>query len=74
MSNGSQVTLQEDSSLSRSHASGKMTLNALKNNEEGFLVTPLFYFDGDNITSPITTGTLELLQQFDDLFQEPDGG
>jgi len=63
MSNGSQVTLQGDPSLSSSHASGKMALHALKNNEEGFLVTPLFCSDGDNITSPITTETLELLQQ-----------
>jgi len=39
-----------------------MALNALKNNEEGFLETPLFCSDGDNITSPITTETLELLQ------------
>ena len=54
-SNGFQIILQGDPSLSRSHASGKMTLNALKNNEEGFLVTPLFCFDGDNIISPITT-------------------
>jgi len=57
MSNGYQVTLQGDPS----HASGKMALNALKNNEEGFLVTPLLWSNGDNITSPITTKTLELL-------------
>jgi len=44
-------------------------LKALKNNKEGFSVTPLFYSDGDNITSPITSETLELLQQFDDTFQ-----
>ena len=74
MSNGSRVTLQEDPSHSRSHASGKMALIILKNNEESFLETPLFCYDGDNITSPITIETLELLQQFDDIFQEPDGG
>ena len=51
-----------------------MALNEFKNNEEGFLVSALFCSDGDNITSPITTETLELLQQFDDIFQEPDGG
>ena len=51
-----------------------MVLNALKNNEECFLVTLLLCSDGDNITSPITTETLELLQQFDDIFQELDGG
>jgi len=73
MSNGSRVTLQGYPSLSKSYASGKMALNALKNNEEGFLVTPLLCSDGDNITSPITTETLELLQQFDDIFQEPSG-
>jgi len=73
MSNESRVTLQGDPNLSRSNASGKMTLNALKNNKEGFLVTPLFYSDGDNITSPITIETLELLQQFNDIFQEPFG-
>jgi len=51
-----------------------MTLNTLKNNVKGFLLTFLFCSDGDNITSPITTETLELLQQFDNIFQEPDGG
>jgi len=70
MPNGSRVTLQGDSSLNRNHASGKMALNTLKNNEEGFLETPPFCTDGDNITSPITTETLELLQQFDDIFQD----
>jgi len=45
----------------------------IEKNEEGFLVTPLFYSDGDNITFPITNETLELLQQFDDIFQEPSG-
>jgi len=48
-------------------------LKTLRNNEESFLVTPLFCSDGDNISSPITTATLELLQQFDDIFQNPSG-
>jgi len=38
-----------------------MALNALKNHEEGFLVSHLFCSNGDNITSPITTETLEFL-------------
>jgi len=37
------------------------------------LLTPLFYSDGANISYPITTETLELLQQFDNIFHETFG-
>ena len=36
-------------------------------------MTPLFCSHGDNITFSITTETLEVLQQFHDIFQEPSG-
>jgi len=45
MLHGRIVTLKGDPTLGRSQASGKRALNALRNAEEGFLVTPLFQSD-----------------------------
>jgi len=67
---GRVVTLKGDRTLGRSQASGKMALNALRNDEEGFLVTPLFRFRSKEQHS-ISTATMNLLQQFDDIFQPP---
>ncbi|XP_020962930.1 uncharacterized protein LOC107607991 isoform X2 [Arachis ipaensis] len=70
---GSKVTLQGDPTLGRTHASSKVTLQALRNAEEGFLVTPLFRPDADEDSVTISSETTELLSQFDDLFQSPSG-
>jgi len=71
MSGGRKMTLQGDPSLGRSQASGKTALNALRNDEEGFLVTPLFRSESIEEHPPIST--LALLEQFEDIFQTPFG-
>ena len=54
MSGGRKMTLQGDPSLGRSQASGKTALNALRNDEEGFLVTPLFCSESIEEHPPIS--------------------
>jgi len=73
MLNGSKVTLRGDPSLGWSPASSKMTFNALKNSEDGFLVTPLFKATEVEVVPPISVATQQLLAKFDSLFQPPSG-
>ena len=73
MLNGSKVTLRGDPSLGWSPASSKMTFNALKNSEDGFLVTPLFKATEVEVVPPISVATQQLLAKFDFLFQPPSG-
>ena len=73
LSNGTKVTLRGDPSLGRSPASGKMTLNALRDNEQGFLVTPPFTTDDFAAHPSFSQETLTLLQKFEDIFQTPCG-
>ncbi|XP_072054839.1 uncharacterized protein [Arachis hypogaea] len=73
MLNGKKVTLHGDPSLGRSRASVKVTLNALRNNEEGFLVTPVFIADSTEAQLSVSSATLAILQQFEDVFQSPYG-
>ena len=63
--------LRGDPSLSRSKASYKATLNALKGNEERYLVTPIFLTDVVKDNPQLFTGAQRLLQEYEDLFQEP---
>jgi len=67
------LTLRGDPSLGRSQASGKVTINALKNSEEGFLVTPIFRPEEAGEEPPISTMMQELLAKFASLFQPPFG-
>lgn len=53
MLNASKVTLSKDPSLGWSRPNGKMTFNALKNNKDGFMVTPL-----------LRTAKVEVIHQF----------
>ncbi|XP_072088087.1 uncharacterized protein [Arachis hypogaea] len=71
MLNGKKVTLHGDPSLGRSRDSAKVTLNALRNNEEGFLVTPVFIADSIEAQLSVSSATLAILQQFEDVFQSP---
>jgi len=65
--------LRGDPSLSRSKASWKATLNALKGNEEGYLVTPISLTIAVKDNSQLSIDAQRLLQEYDDLFQEPCG-
>ncbi|XP_057747483.1 uncharacterized protein LOC130966679 [Arachis stenosperma] len=69
MLNGKKVTLHGDPSLGRSRDTAKVTLNALRNNEEGFLVTPVFIADSTEAQLSVSSATLAILQQFKDVFQ-----
>jgi len=65
--------LREDPSLSRSKASWKATLNALKGNEEGYLVTSISLIDAVKDNPQLSIDAQRRLQEYEDLFQEPCG-
>jgi len=61
MLNGGTVTLKGDPTLGRSQATGKMALNALRNEEEGFLVTPLFWSNSFAKQHPMSIASIDIL-------------
>jgi len=65
--------IRGDPSLSRSKASWKATLNALKGNKEWYLVTPVSFIDAIKDNPQLSTDAQRLLQEYEDLFQEPYG-
>ena len=65
--------LKGDPTLSRSRASWKLMLKALRNEEEGYLVTPLIASPSEEHNQPQSTEIKALLQEFEDRFQEPQG-
>jgi len=70
---GKQVTLKGDPTQSRSQANRKMMMNALRNDEEGFIVTPVCRIAESEYTQECSTQVQELLQEFEEIFATPSG-